>query len=132
MPILRLSDEVSDVLQKLVIERKGVSELLDLSAQLSTPLLPPIEDSQYPPGTIVDHRSLVKASQWAALHDDTASRDELRLSRLLRGAEIAMPMLPKPERVGLTASGKDLEYIILINFFHRSLLSLRRYCARSS
>ena len=100
MPALLLSDKTAAVLQALVRRGDGQADgaLAELQSQLEVPPRPAQEGERYPPGTVVQHKCLVRLSKWAAANSEVSQAD-LRLSTLLRGAQVAVPVQSRPVRV---------------------------------
>lgn len=98
MPALLLSEKSVTVLKELVSDHGDDLELEEIRFQLSESLRPEQEGALYPQGTVVSHQSLAQVARWAANKEDKL-RKELELCRLVRGAQIAIAMKPKPVRV---------------------------------
>jgi hypothetical protein len=99
MPAVLLSDKVSSRLEDLVTHNKHDAAIKELQVALESPCKPAEGEGEYPAGTIVSHQILVKVAKWAAGAE--TQRQDLQLSSLLRGAQIAVPVKPTPVRVSV-------------------------------
>lgn len=98
MPALLLSKRSVATLKELIAQHGGDAELKDIQSQLKEPIEPAQEGAVYPDGTVIDHRCLVQVSKWAAANQIDFGED-LTLTALLRGAQVAVAVKPKPARV---------------------------------
>jgi hypothetical protein len=100
MPALLLSERSVAILNELVDQHGSDKELKDIRSQLKVPIQPAQEGAVYPDGAVIDHRCLVQVSKWSAANQDKHKGD-LSLTNLLRGAQVAIAIQPKPARVSV-------------------------------
>lgn len=97
MPHLIISDAVGKQLHQLIQFHKGSQSddrIRRLKDELATPPQPNIKDAYYEKGcTVLSHQCLVDVAS-ISQHGEILS-----LNSLLRGAKVALPIKPKPERV---------------------------------
>ncbi|PWN35569.1 uncharacterized protein FA14DRAFT_172189 [Meira miltonrushii] len=96
MPHLIVSDAVAKQLHDLTKSNKATQSddrIQRLKDELASPPQPDMKDAYYEKGsTVLSHQCLVDV---ASLSQDG---DNLSLNNLLRGAKVAIPIKPKPER----------------------------------
>ena len=97
MPHLIVSDTVVKQLQQLIKSEKSShwdDRLRRLKDELADPPQPDHKDAYYEKGTtVLSHQCLVDIA------GITQDGDKMSLDTLLRGAKVAIPIKPKPERV---------------------------------
>lgn len=125
MPALLLNEANATILKDLVEKHGDEAELTELKAQLNEPLHPTQEGAIYPKGTVIDHRCLVQISKWAANRKEDFNED-LSLSILLKGAQVAIAVKPKPARV----SDEVIVYLTFTDFDIRSVSGADRNFAQ--
>lgn len=100
MPAIRVSKEVAGRLCALLNRRDAGSEpsLATLKGELDQPPRPTVKEAHYAGGTVLTHTCLIDVARWAN-KEGVGQAQQYSLESLLRGAEVAIPIKPKPERV---------------------------------
>lgn len=113
MPALLLSEESVTVLNELISKYDSEAAFDELRFQLKEALKPEQEGALYPKGTVITHQCLVRVARWAAGRNSEIN-NEFKLCNLVKGAQVAFAIKPKPARVSRLTSGSILPAVTYI------------------